>query len=85
MNYHAGLSTVTLIIAKYGHDVHSYIVGTETEKKKKERKKGHRAGRQKKDPTFRKRWRVGNKCAHKHFILGGKLFDVEQLHALATR
>ena len=39
MTCYAGLATVTFIKAKYGRDVHSYIVGTETEKKKKERKK----------------------------------------------
>ena len=64
-----------LFIAKYGHDVHSYIVGTKTKKNKKERKK-HRAGCQKKDPAFRRRRRAGNKCAQKHFILGGGLFGL---------
>ena len=55
--------------------MHSYIVGTETKENKKERKK-HRAGRQKKDLAFRKRWRPSNKLAQKHFILGGGLFGL---------
>ena len=42
------------------------------EKKKKERKKRHRAGRQKKDPAFRRRQRAGNK----RFISGGGLFGL---------
>ena len=37
-----------LFTAKYGRGVHSYIVGAETKKNKKERKKKHRASRQKK-------------------------------------
>ena len=61
---------------KYGRDVHSYIVGMETEKKKKERKQNHRAGRQKKDPAFRRKRRAGNKRANKHFILGGRLMGL---------
>ena len=62
--------------AKYGLDVHSYIVGTKTERKKKERKKNHRAGRQKKDPAFLRKQQAGNKRAHKHFILGGRLMSL---------
>ena len=61
---------------KYGRDVHSYIVGTEREKKKKERKTKHRAGRQKKDPAFRRKRRAGNKRANKRFILGGRLMGL---------
>ena len=65
-----------LLTEKYGHDVHSYIVGSETKKNKKERKKTHRAGRQKKDLAFRRRRRACNKLAQKHFILGGGLFGL---------
>ena len=65
-----------LFIVKYGHDVHSYIVGTKRKEKKKERKKTHSAGRQKKDPAFRKKRRAGNKCANKHFISGGRLMGM---------
>ena len=61
---------------KYGRDVHSYIVGTEREKKKKERKTKHRAGRQKKDPAFRRKRRAGNKRANKRFISGGRLMGL---------
>ena len=61
---------------KNGRDVHSYIVGTEREKKKKERKTKHRAGRQKKDPAFRKKRRAGNKRANKRFISGGRLMGL---------
>ena len=56
--------------------MHSYIVGTETEKKKKDRKKRHRAGRPKKDLAFRRKRRAGNKRANKHFILGGILMGL---------
>ena len=62
--------------AKYGRDVHSYIVGTKRKEKKKERKKTHRAGRQKKDPAFRRKRRAGNKRANKHFISGGRLMGL---------
>ena len=58
---------------KYGRDVHSYIVGTET-KEKKEKK--HRVGRQKKDPAFRRKRRAGNILANKQFILGGGLMSL---------
>ena len=61
---------------KYGRDVHSYIVGTKREKKKKERKTKHRAGRQKKDPAFRRKRRAGNKRANKRFISGGRLMGL---------
>ena len=61
---------------KNGRDVHSYIVGTEREKKKKERKTKHRAGRQKKDAAFRRKRRAGNIRANKQFILGGGLMSL---------
>ena len=55
--------------------MHSYIVGTETEKKKKERKKNIEPAA-KKDPAFRRKWRAGNKRANKHFISGGWLMGL---------
>ena len=60
-----------LFTAKYGHDVHFDIVGIETKENKKERKKTY--SRRQKNPTFRRRWRTGNKHAHKKIILGGGL------------
>ena len=62
-------------IAKYGRDVHSYIVGTKR-KEKKGKKKKHRASRQKKDPAFRRKWWAKKKRANKHFILGGRLMGL---------
>ena len=62
--------------AKFGRDVHSYIVGTERKGNKKERKKTHRAGRQKKDRAFRSKRRAGNIRANKQFILGGGLMSL---------
>ena len=64
-----------LFTAKYGRDVHSYIVGTETKENKKERKK-YRAGRPKKDPAFRRKRRAGNIRANKQFISGGGLMSL---------
>ena len=61
-------------IAKYGRDVHSYIVGTE--RKEKKGKKKNRADRQKKDPAFRRKRRVGNKRANKYLISGGRLMGL---------
>ena len=46
------------------------------EEKQKGKKKTHRASPPQKNPAFRKRRQVGNKCAHKHFILGGGLFGL---------
>ena len=40
------------------------------------KEKKHRASRRKKDTALRRRWRAGNKCAHKHFISGGRLFGL---------
>ena len=62
--------------AKYGRDVHFYIAGTEIEKKKKERKKHIEPATKKKDPAFCRKWRAGNKRAHKHFTLGGRLMGL---------
>ena len=61
---------------KYGRDVHSYIVGTETKENKKGKKKKHRADRQKKDPAFRKRRWAGNIRANKQFISDGGLMSL---------
>ena len=61
---------------KYCRDVHSYIVGTERKGNKKERRKKHRAGRQKKDRAFSRKRRAGNIRANKQFILGGGLMSL---------
>ena len=62
--------------AKYGRDVHSYIVGTKTKENKKERKKTiEPAAKKKIQHSVRKR-QAGNKRAHKHFILGGRLMGL---------
>ena len=63
-------------IAKYVRDVHFYIVGNKMKENKKERKTTNRAGRQKKDPAFRRKRRAGNKRAHKYFISGGRLMGL---------
>ena len=65
-----------LFTAKYGRDVHSYIVGTETKENKKERKKIHRVSRQKKDPAFHMKRRAGNIRTNKQFISGGGLMSL---------
>ena len=53
-----------LFTVKYGRDVHSYIVGTENERKQKGKKKTGRPP--KKDPAFRRKWRAGNIHANKN-------------------
>ena len=65
-----------LFTAKYGRDVHSYIVGTETKKNKKERKKNIEPAAKKKIQHSAGGGGRGINCAQKHFILGGGLFGL---------